>query len=459
MMGRRKGEQGQLFYAFDLEAVVPDDHQVRRIALVLDLSWVRGELAPHYSHTGRPSIDPELMIRMLILGYVFAIRSERALCREVQLNLAYRWFCGLGIEDEIPDHSAFTRARNERFCNHDIFRGVFERVVSSCIKAGLVGGKGFAVDASLIAADANKCRSTPGDEWSHEIDPVTARRAVRDDLANLDEPAWGAATDVVPKFVAPADPAAQWTGALRNAAFFAYADNYLIDVKFGIIMDVEASRAIRQAEVGASQTMIERTEATFGLKPDWLVADTAYGSAPNLHFLVDEKSIAPHIPVIDKSQRNDGTFSREDFDYDKERDCYVCLNGKVLQRSSGSRGSRGDDMVSYFSRVADCRSCPLKSRCCPNSPSRKITRHIYEAARDVARAIAKTPAYEQTRRDRKKVEMLFAHLKRILRLGRLRLRGPAGAQFEFTLAAIAQNLRRAAKLTFRPPDRAAACVA
>ena len=459
MMGRSSQDQEQLFYSFNLEAVVPDDHQVRAIAGVLDLSWLRTELAPYYSHTGRPSIDPELMIRMLILGYVFAIRSERALCREVQLNLAYRWFCGLGIEDKIPDHSAFTRVRNERFCNHDVFRVVFERVVSSCIKAGLVGGKGFAVDASLIAADANKCRSTPGDEWSHDIDPITARRAVRDYLANLDEPAWGAATDVVPKFVAPADPAAQWTGALRNAAFFAYADNYLIDVKFGIIMDVEASRAIRQAEVGASQTMITRTEATFGLKPDWLVADTAYGSAPNLHFLVDEKSITPHIPVIDKSQRDDGTFSRQDFSYDKERDCYVCLKGKVLPRSSGSRGSRGDDMISYFSRVADCRDCPLKSRCCPNSPSRKITRHIYEAARDVARAIAKTPAYEQTRCDRKKVEMLFAHLKRILRLGRLRLRGPAGAQFEFTLAAIAQNLRRIAKLTFRPPDREAACVA
>ena len=130
-MGRRKSEQGQLFYAFDLDAVVPDDHQVRQIAAVLDLSWVRAELAPHYSHTGRPSIDPELMIRMLILGYVFAIRSERALCREVQLNLAYRWFCGLGIEDKIPDHSAFTRARNERFRDHDVFRRVFERVVAS----------------------------------------------------------------------------------------------------------------------------------------------------------------------------------------------------------------------------------------------------------------------------------------------------------------------------------------
>ena len=166
MMGRREDRQGQFFYEFNLDEVVPPDHLVRRIDAVLDLGWVHKELAPYYSHTGRPSIDPVLMIRMLIVGYVFAIRSERALCREVQLNLAYRWFCGLGIEDDIPDHSAFTRARNERFCNHDVFRGVFERVVSSCIKAGLVGGKGFAVDASLIAADANKCRSTPGDEWN-----------------------------------------------------------------------------------------------------------------------------------------------------------------------------------------------------------------------------------------------------------------------------------------------------
>ena len=205
--------------------------------------------------------------------------------------------------------------------------------------------------------------------------------------------------------------------------------------------------------------MIERTERTFGIKPDWLVADTAYGAAHNLHFLVDVKGIAPHIPVIDKSQRDDGTFSRDDFIYDEARYQYICPSGKILPRSSGARGPRGDDAISYFSRVADCRDCPLKSKCCPNSPSRKITRHVHEAARDVARAIAKTPAYDQTRRDRKKVEMLFAHLKRILRLGRLRLRGPAGARFEFTLAAIAQNLRRFAKLALHPPDTAAPCVA
>ena len=187
MMGRRNQDQGQLFYSFNLDAAVPDDHLVRQIARVLDLSWVHDELEPHYSRIGRPSIDPVLMLRMLVVGYVFAIRSERALCREIQVNLAYRWICGLSIEDKIPDHSAFSRARNERFHNGDIFRHVFERVVSACIAANLVGGKGFAVDASLIAADANKCRSTPGGEWDKEIDPDAAARAVKEYLATLDD--------------------------------------------------------------------------------------------------------------------------------------------------------------------------------------------------------------------------------------------------------------------------------
>jgi transposase len=457
MMGRLNRDQGQLFYCFNLEEAVPEDHQVRRIAEVLDLSWVRAELAPRYSPVGRPSIDPVLMIRMLIVGYVFAIRSERALCREVQVNLAYRWFCGLGIEDKIPDHSVFSRARNERFRDHDIFRHVFERVVGACIAAGLVGGEGFAVDASLIEADANKGRSIRGSEWNKDIDPERASRAVKEYLDTLDDAAYGAATTVVPKFVSPSDPAAQWTGAMKSAAFFAYADNYLIDAKFGIIMDVEASRAIRQAEVGASRTMIERTAACFGIKPEWLVGDTAYGSAPNLDWLVNEQKIAPYIPVIDKSKRDDGTFSRDDFSFDKERDIYICPAGKFL---TTTRKVVTDDQFLYRARKRDCNVCPLKMRCCPKEPARKVPRSIYEEARDVARACAKADGYAQSRRDRKKVEMLFAHLKRILRLVRLRLRGPSGAQFEFTLAAIAQNLRRLAKLSARPPpDKLLACVA
>jgi transposase len=455
MMGRLNHDQDQLFYSFNLEEAVPDDHLVRKIAAVLDLSWVHAELAPHYPNNGRPSIDPELMIRMLIIGYVFAIHSERALCRDVQVNMAYRWFCGLSIEDKIPDHSAFSRARNERFRDSDIFRRVFERVVETCIAAGLVGGEGFAVDASLIAADANKQRSIQGAEWNKERAGKDASRAVKEYLATLDDAAFGAASDVTPKFVSPSDPAAQWTGAMRGPAFFAYADNYLVDVKFGVIVDVEATRAIRQAEVGAAKSMIDRTEQRLGLKPQRLAADTAYGSAPTLNWIVNEKKIAPHIPVIDKSTREDGTFSRADFTFDKDRNVYVCPMGKLLKTTGRICA---EHRFRYMASIRDCGRCPLKSKCCPNTPARMIPRDVNEDARDVARALAGTEAFEQSRRDRKRVEMLFAHLKRIFRLGRLRLRGPRGAQDEFTLAAIAQNLCRLVNLVARPPPLATVCV-
>ena len=163
MMGRWEVGQGQFFYSFDLDKVVPPDHLVRQIDTVLDLSWVYKELAPYYSHTGRPSIDPVLMIRMLIVGYVFAIRSERQLCSEVQLNLAYRWFCKLGVEDDIPDHSVFSRARHERFRESDALRKVFEGVVAKCIASGLVGGEALSVDASLIKADVDKKKRATGE--------------------------------------------------------------------------------------------------------------------------------------------------------------------------------------------------------------------------------------------------------------------------------------------------------
>lgn len=186
MMGQREGGQGQFFYAFDLDQVVPADHLVRQIDAVLDLNWVHKELAPYYSHTGRPSIDPVLMIRMLIVGYVFALRSERRICAEVQVNLAYRWFRKLGIEDSIPDHSVFCRARHERFRESDALRRVFESVVAKCIAAELVGGERFSIDASLIRADAAKKKRVPGDQPIAWPKAEEASRAVREYLAVLD---------------------------------------------------------------------------------------------------------------------------------------------------------------------------------------------------------------------------------------------------------------------------------
>jgi hypothetical protein len=211
-----------------------------------------------------------------------------------------------------------------------------------------------------------------------------------------------------------------------------------------IIADVEATRAIRQAEVGAARTMIERTEDRLGLCPERLAADSAYGSAEMLGWLVKERAIEPHIPVFDKSTRDDGTFSCGDFNYNQEVDIYVCPAGKVLS-STGTLVNDGTTLL-YRASKHDCDVCELKPRCCPKMPARKVPRSIYENARDVARDIAKTEAYVTSRRERKKIEMLFAHLKRILRLDRLRLRGPSGAQDEFLLAATVQNLRKLAKL-------------
>jgi hypothetical protein len=266
---------------------------------------------------------------------------------------------------------------------------------------------------------------------------------VREYLDTLDQAAWGAASEVVPKFISRSDPAAQWTGAHKGHAFFAYADNYLIDLKTAVILDVEATRAIRQAEVGAVRTMLERTADRFGLKPERIAADSAYGSAPSLHWLVEAKGIAPHIPVFDKSKRDDGTFSRSDFQFDETENIYTCPAGKTLT----TRGTIvNDDQVLYRASNRVCAPCPLKTRCCPKEPARKIPRSIFERSREVARSLVGTEAYELSRRQRKKIEMLFAHLKRIIGLRRLRLRGPNGAKDEFLLAAAAQNLRKLAKL-------------
>ncbi|WP_344470754.1 transposase, partial [Rhizomicrobium electricum] len=255
-------------------------------------------------------------------------------------------------------------------------------------------------------------------------------------------------------FIAKSDPAAQWTGAHKGHAFFAYSTNYLIDLKASIIMDVEPTRAIRQAEVGATKTMLDRVDERFGITPERLAADSAYGSGEMLDWIVNKKHIAPHIPVFDRSQRGDDTFSRSDFRYDPEDDEYNCPAGKRLT-TRGTVVNNGTTIL-YRASKYDCSTCPLKPRCCPKEPVRKVPRSIHEAARDVARDIATTDAYVESRRERKKIEMLFAHLKRILRMGRLRLRGPCGARDEFTLAAIAQNLRKLAKLIPMPQPTMAA---
>src|SRR6516165_9570731 len=327
MMGHQLGEQVALFYEFSLERHVPPNHLLRSIDRFVELDGLRRELSPFYSTIGRTSIAPELMIRMLLVGYCFGIRSERRLCEEVHLNLAYRWFCRLGLEGDVPDHSTFSKNRHGRFRDSDLLRRMFETVLQRCMREGLVGGEAFAVDASLIRADANRQKGIEGEKG---LPAEATGRAVEEYLAVLDDAAFGAATEVTPKFISPADPAARWTGAHGGQAFFGYSTNYLIDAENAIIVDVEATTAIRQAEILAAKRMISRSEAQFGLCPARLAGDSAYGSAEMLQWLVHERGIEPHVTVFDKSERRDGTFSRDDFTYDHAIDVYVCPGGKLL---------------------------------------------------------------------------------------------------------------------------------
>ncbi len=445
MMGRQEVAQAPLFYSFNLDAHIPANHLLRGIDHFLDLSGLHQHLAPHYSNTGRPSIDPALLIRMLVVGYCFGIRSERQLCGEVHLNLAYRWFCRLGLEDKVPDHSTFSKNRHGRFRDNDTLRFVFEKVLARCLAEGLVGGEGFAVDASVVKADANRQRGVPGTEVAFDRNGSLAR-PVREYLEALDaaeEP------ETLPKNVSLTDPAARWTVAPGGPAFYAYSTNYLVDVKAGVIVDVEATPALCSDEVNSTRTMMDRVEQRFDLKPKRLIGDTAYGTARMLGWLVDEKAVEPHVPVWDKAERRDGTFSRSDFQWHEQDNEYRCPGGKPLipRRRKFTKPRTGvtkANTIIYRASEHDCQTCPLKTRCCPNTSMRKVTRHVNEAARDAARHIAKTPDYVRSRRQRKKVEMLFAHLKRILRLRRLRLRGLTGAHDEFLMAATAQNLRRMA---------------
>ena len=467
MMGRQDRDQGQLFYEFNLDDVVPKDHLLRRMNVFVTgvLADLHQQLRPFYSDIGRPSVDPELMIRMLIVGYCYGIRHERRLCEEVKLHLAYRWFCKLDLDDKVPHHSTFSINRLERFRESDILRHVFERVVAASMANGLVKGEGFAVDASVMEANASRYHGKAPEEldWT---DAQRQKRAVAEYLAALeaeaaedDAPDDSAGGDPPskrprryerqpPKVISSSDPQSAWTAKANKRVQFGYGLNYLIDIENAVIVDVEATPARTYDEVAATQTMLDRTQERFDLKPKRLAADTAYGTGKFLGWLVKEKKITPHIPVWEKSDRQDGIFSRSDFHWDSKRGVYICPNGKLLRTSGTVHDGR---TLLYRASKRNCDVCPIRAKCCTTAEARKIPRDLHEDARDITRRKMKTKAFARSRDERKRVEMRFAHLKTHHGFERMRLRGLSGARDEFHLAAIVQNLKTLALRILGPP--------
>jgi hypothetical protein len=356
------------------------------------------------------------------------------------------------LDDAVPDHSTFSVNRHGRFRDSDLLRQVFEAVVRACMDAGLIKGEGFAIDASVMEADASRYHGkAPGEiDWS-----LSGRqtRAAAEFLGGLEDEDPDANREL-PKAISPSDPCSAWTAKANKRVQFGYGLNYMIDVEHAVIVDVEATPARTYDEVAATRTMIDRTETTFGLKPGRLAADTAYGTGKLLAWLLD-KDITPHIPVKEGYERTDGMFPRLDFAYDAARDIYICPNGRPLRTSGTVHDGRARN---YLSHPGDCRVCKLKKQC-TRAPFRKIARDINEKARDHARSFTGTPEFDQSSNQRKKVEMRFAHLKTHHRFERMRLRGLSGARDEFHLAATVQNLKTLANYLWpSPSNAAAACV-
>ena len=441
-MGRQV-EQGMLFYDFSLGDRVPADHLLRKVDELLDLAFVREVMAEHYSSAGRPSVDPVLMVRMLLVGYLYGVRSERRLCEEVDLNLAYRWYCRLGLEGRVPDHSTFTKNRHGRFHDSKLMRIVFEHVVERCLELGLAEVQHVAVDGAHMGASAARGRFVRTPE---ELPREGASRAVREYFTELDEaiPDLEGVRRYKPKSISTTDPAAAITskdGRLR----FAYAINAMVDTGSGIALDVEAAPARTADEPKAARIIVERMRGRHGVVPTIMAADSAYGSAAFFGWAEDQ-GILLHAPV--KETRPAGKRRqppKEDFRYDETSDTYVCPAGKTLRPQGSKRGSSGgrtaEGMRVYYPSRHGCRPCLLKETCAPTE-IRMIHRSPREDARERAKSREGTPDFKRSKKLRMRVERLFADIKHNDGFRRVRLRGRRGADEQFILAATARNLKR-----------------
>jgi transposase len=439
MMGQQPRTE-PLFYYFRLEDQIPEDHLLKRLDHCIDFAFVRERLRDTYSAIGRPSIDPEVLLRLLLVGYLYGITSERRLMEEVRMHLAYRWFSRLGFEREIPDHSTFSKNRHGRFRGVGIFLEVFEEIVRRCLKAGLVEGKRLSVDGTIVTANASPQRGTKP-EHLHEVAKVS--RTVREYLADLarenpvSEEEKPAPQSVAARYVSTTDPEACWASKYGGRSVPSYFDHYLIDNASCIILGVEATQARFRQETLAARRMLEQVKERFGVCPEGVGADKAYGSGEFLAWLL-ERNIQPYIPVIDRRHQTHRHFTRDQFQYDSAENAFRCPQGQALRYRGMCRQGQG---YIYQTTESQCRGCPVKNRC-TNGATRRIFVHWHEPARQRARELAQTPAYDWSKRERNKIEALFSELKLRVGLRRLRLRRLWNVSEQFYLAATAQNLKR-----------------
>jgi len=432
MMGNHSRSES-LFYYFRLEDQVPETHLLRLIDRHINLDFVRAKLKDRYSETGRPSIDPELLLRMLLVGYLYGVTSERKLVEELRMHLAWRWFTGLGFDQEIPHHSTFSKNRHGRFQESNLFQELFEEIVTHCVQAGLVKGEHMSVDGSFVQANADHHSRVPRE---HLAEVAKVNRTVREYLAELEQENPVEAPVPQQEQVSTTDPDSTYA-TKGGPARLGYYDNYLVDNSSCVIVGVQATAARLSHESAAARDMLERYRERYGYFPQTLAADNTYGNGELLQWL-DERGIAPYIRVKENPNGRSDLYGIENFTYVPEENYYICPEGKPLKYVGISTRNRTH---LYYSTVKCCGECSQKS-CCTRGRYRALAIHTCEPARQRAYALAKTPGFAISQRARRKVEALFAELKNQIGLRRLRLRRMRFVREQFYLAATVQNLKR-----------------
>ena len=443
MMGQRSRSEA-LFYYFRLEDQVPESHLLRLIEKHISFAFVRERLKDSYSESGRPSIDPELLLRILLIGYLYGITSERRLVEELRMHLAWRWFTGLGFDQEIPHHSTFSKNRHGRFQESKLFEQLFEQIVARCLEAGLVHGDSLSVDGSFIEANASKQSRIPREQLA---EAAQVKRTVRQYLAELEQQNPSEEPPQQQEQVSTTDPDSTYATKGGSPARLGYYDNYLVDNRSCVIVGVQATPARMSQETVAAKDMIARFAEQRGRNPESVAADTTYGNGEFLQWLLD-RGITPYMRTRDSALRkNSPLYGPDRFTYLPESNSYRCPAGQPLNFVGLNVRNRTH---AYIGSRKRCGACPQKAHC-TTGQYKYLAIHIHEPARQRARDLANTPAFASSQRERKKVEALFAELKNQIGLRRLRLRGMKFVREQFFLAAAAQNIKRLVRFLSQVP--------
>jgi transposase len=442
MMGQHDRSEA-LFYYFRLEDQVPENHLLRLIEKHISFEFVRERLRNSYSETGRPSIDPELLLRILLIGYLYGITSERKLVEELRMHLAWRWFTGLGFDQEIPHHSTFSKNRHGRFQESNLFQELFEQIVRQCVEVGLVQGKHLSVDGSFVEANASKESRIPREQLA---EAAQVNQTVRQYLVELEQQNPTEEPVHQQDQVSTTDPDSTYATKGGTPARLGYYDNYLVDNDSCVIVGVQATAARMSQETVAAQDMLTGFAAWQGREPQSLAADTTYGNGEFLQWLVD-RGITPYMRTRDSIHRkNSPFFGPERFTYEPENNRYICPAGQPL--NYGGRSHRNHAWT-YIGTRKRCGACSLRPQC-TSAGFRCLVIHQNEPARQRARELANTPEFAKAQRQRKKVEALFAELKNQIGLRRLRLRRLKFVREQFFLAATVQNIKRLVRFLGQP---------